>query len=350
MLYLLEIIDKSDVPSIRLEESSWQAIAAHDFNIPSATSAEAAALTFEGRLARENNWDSAHTARVIEEYRRFLYLAVHAGHPVTPSDAVDQAWHLHLVYTRNYWDILCGEVLGRPLHHGPTRGGDAEASKFTDWYDHTLASYRAHFRAAPPADIWPPPHVRFAAHDRFQRVDTAQHWVIPKPNVRATATLVASAAAPFVVLSHAVGGAWAGWGNGVERTDALVGPFCIALVVHAVLLMIGKPRLAMLLSFGLAYLAILFQAPLLLARPDLIFWGVAIWLVFTLVLTRMFYRRKTRRGRSDAGASQGCGGGCMVYLGDSGGGSHGGGSGGSDGSAGGDSGGSGCGGGCGGGD
>ncbi len=340
------MIEKKDGPSIRLEESSWQAIAAHDFNTPAAT-ADSAALTFEGRLARENRWDGGYTARVIEEYRRFLYLASNAGHPVTPSDAVDQAWHLHLVYTRNYWDILCGEVLGRPLHHGPTLGGDAQARMFTDWYGRTRASYHAHFGTAPPDDIWPAPHARFADHDRFQRIDTADHWVIPKPAARAWAILAAAAAVPFVVGSQAVGGALAAWGDGTRQTQALVGPFCFALVIHAVLLMIGKRRLAMVISFGLAYLAILFQAPLLVARPDLIVWGVIIWLVITFILTRMFYRRKKPRNGTETANSSGCGGGCMVYLGDSGGSSSGG-----DSSGGGDSGGSGCGsgGGCGGGD
>ena len=57
-----------------------------------------AALPFAARLARENGWSDAHAARVMEEYRRFCFLATTAGHEVTPSDAVDQAWHLHLTY------------------------------------------------------------------------------------------------------------------------------------------------------------------------------------------------------------------------------------------------------------
>ena len=88
-----------------------------------------AALSFTQRLARENGWSAAYAARVFEEYRRFLYLAVTAPHPVTPSDAVDQAWHLHLTYTRDYWDRLCHEVLRRPLHHGPTKGGREEGAR-----------------------------------------------------------------------------------------------------------------------------------------------------------------------------------------------------------------------------
>jgi hypothetical protein len=77
------------------------------------------ALTFTRRLARENNWSPDFSRRVVDEYRRFLFLALRAGHPVTPSDEIDQAWHLHLVYTRSYWEELCRDILGRPLHHGP---------------------------------------------------------------------------------------------------------------------------------------------------------------------------------------------------------------------------------------
>ena len=117
----------------------------------------AAALPFAARLAVENSWPRDYADRVIAEYKRFLYLAMTAGHMVTPSKHVDEAWHLHLTYTRSYWDRLCGEVLGRPLHHEPTRGGEEEDAKFAGLYLRTLESYERAFGEAPPADIWPRP-------------------------------------------------------------------------------------------------------------------------------------------------------------------------------------------------
>ena len=143
--------------------------------------APGAALSFTQRLARENGWPLAFAGLVVAEYRRFLYLAVRAGHPVTPSDAVDQAWHLHLVYTDSYWNDLCGSILGRPLHHGPTRGGREEAAKYTDWYERTLASYRRIFGEQPPARVWPRSSERFGEAPYFRRINTRRHWVIPKP-------------------------------------------------------------------------------------------------------------------------------------------------------------------------
>jgi hypothetical protein len=59
--------------------------------------------TFVSRLAEENGWSLGFAARVMTEYRRFLFLAATTDHQVTPSDEVDQAWHLHLAYTRHYW-------------------------------------------------------------------------------------------------------------------------------------------------------------------------------------------------------------------------------------------------------
>jgi hypothetical protein len=100
-----------------------------------------AALPFSQRLAKENRWSRDYTDRAIREYKRFAFLAVVAGHPVSPSDQVDQVWHLHLTYTRSYWQEFCDEILAMPLHHEPTQGGAAERSKHHDWYQATLESY-----------------------------------------------------------------------------------------------------------------------------------------------------------------------------------------------------------------
>ena len=157
------------------QRRSWDRIAAFRLDEPGAR------FPFTARLARENRWSLSFARRVTDEYRRFLFLAVEAGHPVTPSDQVDQVWHLHLTYTESYWGGLCRDVLGRPLHHGPTRGGAHEAAKFHDWYGRTLDSYRRLFGTEPPADIWPPAAERFGRDLRFARVNTATHWVIPRP-------------------------------------------------------------------------------------------------------------------------------------------------------------------------
>jgi hypothetical protein len=116
--------------------------------------APGALFPFSSRLAKQEGWSAGFAARAIAEYRRFLYLACVSGREMTPAPAVDAVWHLHLIYTRSYWDELCGAVLRRPLHHNPTNGGRTEDSRFRTAYAATLACYETAFGTAPPADIW----------------------------------------------------------------------------------------------------------------------------------------------------------------------------------------------------
>ena len=132
-----------------LEHPIW--VALRDYSI----GPEDSALSFEGRLARENGWTAAQATRVVEEYKRFCFLAATAGHDVTPSDAVDQAWHLHLTYSRDYWGRFCPSVLGCSLHHEPSQGGPGQRRRYSDQYAATLKSYERTFLQRAPEDLWP---------------------------------------------------------------------------------------------------------------------------------------------------------------------------------------------------
>jgi len=113
-------------------------------------------LAFESRLADDNGWTLGHAMAVAAEYRRFLVLTQLAGHAVGPSHDVDQAWHLHLTRSVHY-ERFCREVLGRFLHHAPSRGGPAEDARHRDLYAATLEAYRRLFDQSPPTTIWPRP-------------------------------------------------------------------------------------------------------------------------------------------------------------------------------------------------
>jgi len=155
---------------------------------------EAAAFSFEQRLARENRWEPDFAARVVSEYKRFCYLAVTAGQQVTPSDAVDQAWHLHLTYSRDYWQGFCPEVLGYDLHHGPTAGGEVERSRYYDQYAETLKLYEKAFGEPPPPDIWAPAARRFNIDPLAFRVNPKDVVVVPRWLMPAGAVAIALAA------------------------------------------------------------------------------------------------------------------------------------------------------------
>ena len=140
-------------------------------------------FTFTQRLARENNWNIEYTRRVIEEYRRFVFLAIVTKHTVTPSEQIDQVWHLHLTYTHSYWDDFCPNIVGKPLHHEPTKGGNLEQEKYNDCYRRTLDSYTEYFGCQAPTDIWSSPDIRFGKDLSFKRINTQENWIIPKLNL-----------------------------------------------------------------------------------------------------------------------------------------------------------------------
>ncbi|GAB4520993.1 MAG: hypothetical protein Tsb0019_22230 [Roseibium sp.] len=134
---------------------------------------------FSRRLARDNGWSHAFARKVVLEYQRFAYLSRLGAGMVTPSDEVDQAWHLHLTYTKHYWGPF-RTALGAPLHHMPTRGGPDQAALFRKTYARTLDLYRQEF-GEPPQDIWPPEDIRFGKAPHFRRVNAEDVWIIPKP-------------------------------------------------------------------------------------------------------------------------------------------------------------------------
>ena len=113
------------------------------------------ALSFSARLARNCMWKPDYAYRVCEEYRRFIYLICSTDQTLTPSNDVDEAWHLHLAYTESYWNDLCADTLGRTLHHAPTEGGEEQHLYYRDCYIQTLRLYETVFDEQPPADIWP---------------------------------------------------------------------------------------------------------------------------------------------------------------------------------------------------
>jgi hypothetical protein len=133
---------------------------------------------FLKRLAAENRWTLDYARRVLKEYRRFLFLIARGAGALSPSHAVDQAWHLHMLHSRNYWDDFCGAVLGRELHHDPFDGA-AEHGRFLTQYQRTLDGYREVFGWTAPSDIWPPARDRLAELRGEQRADARRSAAMP---------------------------------------------------------------------------------------------------------------------------------------------------------------------------
>lgn len=154
-----------------------------------------ASIQFIDKLIRETGWTRAFAARAIEEYRRFLLIAATAGHPVSPSETVDQVWHTHLLYTRSYW-AMCREMLGFEFHHEPAIGTSADREKLDDWYARTLQSYESIFGEI-PRDIWPATPVA----NSFRRVDEHRNVVVPRNMVLAIGGLIVAIVLGSVVVA-----------------------------------------------------------------------------------------------------------------------------------------------------
>jgi hypothetical protein len=89
--------------------------------------------------------------RVIEEYRKFLFLAMRAGHQVIPPGVVNDVWMMHLQNAQNYWENLGKMIADKPM----AQGLDAKNfSSMADAWAATLKSYESIFGTKPPMDIW----------------------------------------------------------------------------------------------------------------------------------------------------------------------------------------------------
>lgn len=194
-------------------------------------------LSFAKRLARENQWTLSFSNRVIEEYKRFVALAMVAGRQVTPSEHVDQAWHLHLTYTVSYWERF-HRLLPFPLHHHPTKGGGSESDKFENQYEATLKLYSEVFGEAPPADIWPPTESRFGHDLAWARINLNDHWVIKKPDFSRLRL-------PFAAVILSLVGA----GCVLATTDSRAGGLPMWAIVLIGLVFVGIVLYAILKSF-----------------------------------------------------------------------------------------------------
>lgn len=140
------------------------------------------AVSFTSRLARENRWSPDYAARVVEEYKRFCYLSVRAGHPVVPPGPVDRAWLLHMSYSRDYRDAFCSEVLGADLHHNPPPAGNGEdAEQYRAAYAATVDAYYRLSGERPPPDIWPIAELLLAADGSLRWVNAKDYVIVRKP-------------------------------------------------------------------------------------------------------------------------------------------------------------------------
>jgi hypothetical protein len=131
----------------------WQRIA--DYPMPRSLrfrGLKTPAPDFEGQLVQDLSISPLDAARLVREYKKFLYLKAIDGGLLAPPPDLDEVWHLHIDSADGAWDSFCRTVIGAPLEHR-TRLPRATAKAA---YARLIALYEGEFGAR-PSDIRPSP-------------------------------------------------------------------------------------------------------------------------------------------------------------------------------------------------
>ena len=89
-------------------------------------------------------WTQSDALRCVQLYKNFLWLnKLHPGTALVPTREIDECWHNHILYTKNYLHD-CLHLFGHYLHHDPKKPGDDDAALAQD-YLHTKALYLQEF-------------------------------------------------------------------------------------------------------------------------------------------------------------------------------------------------------------
>jgi len=110
---------------------------------------------FWHKLTKEYGWSLDYSKNAFYEYKRFIHLAKVYGCRVTPSIVVDKVWHMHMTFTKSYWNELCQDVLQMELHHAPSSLGKKAEREDNECYEKTKELYLAEFGEVPPSKFWP---------------------------------------------------------------------------------------------------------------------------------------------------------------------------------------------------
>lgn len=102
---------------------------------------------FTLRLATENKWTLNFTKGAILEYKKFMYLAAISSRMVSPSQAVDEVWHMHLLFSKSYSKLCL--YLGKTIEHIPSTHNHSEKQTFTNARNLTKELYELHFGKQP---------------------------------------------------------------------------------------------------------------------------------------------------------------------------------------------------------
>lgn len=77
---------------------------------------------------------------LFRDVKKFLLLAAHTDSELAPPLIVDKAWHVFILFTKEYAEF-CEHFLGRFIHHVPTEEEGSEWMKKVALETHALAQH-----------------------------------------------------------------------------------------------------------------------------------------------------------------------------------------------------------------
>lgn len=71
------------------------------------------------------DWNRGKVMELIREYKKFLYFCAKDDEECVPSAEVDEIWHEHILFTKEY-ENWCN-FLGKKIHHNPEKIGETKS-------------------------------------------------------------------------------------------------------------------------------------------------------------------------------------------------------------------------------
>ena len=92
---------------------------------------------------------------LLQELGKFYVLKIiekdYDHNKLSPSEEVDELWHLHLLFPKKYYQF-CARFARNWIDHSPDAKYDGNHDRR---YSNTIKKYRSTFNADPPYSMWP---------------------------------------------------------------------------------------------------------------------------------------------------------------------------------------------------
>jgi len=104
-------------------------------------------------LVEKKDMDEAMVDRMMAEYRRFIEIRLNFPEvSIVPSELVDEVWHTHILFSKDYFRFCDVVNHGEYIHHNPFLSGDNLIGDPS--IRNTLTYYRQLY-GKPDQEIWP---------------------------------------------------------------------------------------------------------------------------------------------------------------------------------------------------